>query len=101
MAPLGPTNGRRDQTWRRQGGGLAAGHERSYKVNVGAEASVRAVLCWYDSPGERLINALDLLLVAADGTIFSTTALVRTNTVEVLNVKNLPAGEQVFKVKGF
>jgi hypothetical protein len=82
--------------------GLKTGDERLYKVNVPADASVRAVLCWYDSPGERLINALDLFLVAADGTaISSTTAPARINTVEILNVKNLPAGEHVFKVGGF
>ena len=83
--------------------GLKTGDERTYRVDVPASARVRAVLCWYDAAGERLINDLDLALTAADGSAVPGTSAVpdRTNTVEVLEVRNLPAGPYVFKVTGF
>ena len=83
--------------------GVRTGEARSHRVDVPAHARVRAVLAWYDAAGERLINDLDLGMVSADGASVpgASAGPDRTNTVEVLDVQDLPAGPYDFKVTGF
>ena len=40
-------------------GGVNTGVRRRYRVMVRTGAKLRVILCWYDVPGERLINDLD------------------------------------------
>ncbi|HEY5515003.1 MAG TPA: S8 family serine peptidase, partial [Pengzhenrongella sp.] len=42
--------------------GVRTGQVRRHRVTVGANGRLRAVLAWYDVPGERLVNDLDLTL---------------------------------------
>jgi len=79
--------------------GLCTGEERLFGLDVQEGASLRAVLCWYDSPGERLINDLDLALVRPDGSV--ATNPDRTNTVEVLEAARLSAGRHLLRVSAF
>jgi subtilisin family serine protease len=80
--------------------GLRTGDERQYGLQVPANASLRVVLAWYDAPGERLINDLDLALVRPDGTS-TPTSPDRTNTVEVIDASRLDAGRYVVRVRAF
>lgn len=80
--------------------GLTTGEERLYALQVAGGASLRAVLCWYDAPGERLINDLDLTLLDPGGR--GTPPLAdRTNPVEVLAASGLAAGRYLLKVSAF
>ncbi|MES1243870.1 MAG: S8 family serine peptidase [Acidobacteriota bacterium] len=83
--------------------GLKTGDERLYAVQVKAGASLRAVLCWYDAPGERLINDLDLSLLHLDGPdgVMAPRIPDRANTVEVLDAPALAAGRYLLKVSAF
>jgi hypothetical protein len=65
------------------------------------------VLCWYDAPGEVLVNDLDLCLVDAAGRRTwgnhppgEEGRPDRVNTVEVIAVGDLPAGSYVLEVAG-
>jgi serine protease AprX len=80
--------------------GLETGDQRLYAVNVPEHATLEAVLCWYDEPGERLINDLDLSLLSPDGTAMPR-APDRTNTVEVIRAPRLAAGRYVLRVGAF
>jgi serine protease AprX len=80
--------------------GLRTGEERSYGLQIPTNASLRVVLCWYDAPGERLINDLDLTLVRPDG---GSTPIApdRANTVEVIDAPRLAAGRYIVRVSAF
>jgi serine protease AprX len=80
--------------------GLRTGDERLVPVDVPAGGSLRAVLAWYDAPGERLINDLDLELLHPDGS-GTPPEPDRTNTVEIIEAQGLPAGRYTLKVSGF
>lgn len=86
--------------------GLKTGDERLYAIDIGdiadiaAGASLRAVLCWYDAPGERLINDLDLILLHPDGRS-APSSPDRTNPVEVIQASGLAAGRYLLKVSAF
>ncbi len=81
--------------------GLTTGDERLYAVHVDEGATLKAVLCWYDEPGERLINDLDLALLGPDGVDVLPRAPDRTNTVEVVEAPRLAAGRYVLRVRAF
>jgi serine protease AprX len=80
--------------------GLKTGDERLFAIDVGAGASLRAVLCWYDAPGERLINDLDLTLLHPDGRS-APRSPDRTNPVEVIDAPGLAAGRCILRVSAF
>ena len=69
-------------------------------TNVYTRSKYRKELCWYDEPGERLINDLDLALLLPNGAELPQTA-DRTNTVEVIEAGELTAGRYVLRVRGF
>ena len=80
--------------------GLTTEEERLYAIQIADGASLRAVLCWYDAPGERLINDLDLTLLDPAGG--STPRRPdRTNPVEVLAAPRLAAGRYILRVSAF
>jgi subtilisin family serine protease len=83
-----------------EGAGLKTGETRLYPVEVPANGSLRAVLCWYDAPGERLINDLDLTLLNPDGSDVPRVP-DRTNTVEILEAQSLVGGQYTLRVNGF
>jgi serine protease AprX len=80
--------------------GLKTGEERRYAVQVPSGATMKAVLCWYDEPGERLINDLDLALFTEDGAEVVRLA-DHTNTVEVIEAPRLAAGRYLLRVSAF
>ncbi|MDB5862958.1 MAG: peptidase and in kexin sedolisin [Betaproteobacteria bacterium] len=86
---------------------IDTGRHRDVAVRLAKAGRLRAVLCWYDPPGERLINDLDLTLLdvhknplAPDGGAAAATA-DRINTVECIDRTVLPAGRYFLRVNGF
>ncbi len=84
-------------------GGVRTGQVRRHRITVSPDTRLRAVLAWYDVPGERLVNDLDLTLTGPGAaapiwgnhqtgspTIPGTPD--RANTVEVVDVSGLAAG---------
>lgn len=47
--------------------GLETGDRREFWIDQLRSGPFRAVLCWYDTPGETLVNDVDLSLETADG----------------------------------
>ena len=86
---------------------LDTGQQRDAVVRLRARSRLRAVLCWYDPPGERLVNDLDLSLLDAGGTVLalgSTGAAPgpdRSNPVESIDLASLAAGAYTLRVSGF
>jgi serine protease AprX len=83
---------------------LSTGGARRFSLSLGVAGRVRAVLAWYDAPGETLVNDLDLALLAADGTVTwgnhdaaSHGTPDRSNTVEVIDL-DLPAGGHTIRI---
>ena len=89
------------------------GQQRDIRVVLRKPARLRAVLCWTDPAGERLINDLDLALLAPDGRTLALGSPEpggdtnghagpdRTNPVECIDQAALPAGHHVLRVSGF
>jgi hypothetical protein len=85
--------------------GLATGGLR--QIAWHGPGRLRAVLCWYDAPGETLVNDLDLVLLDAGGQVrawgnhpvgaFGSPD--RRNTVECIDVE-LGAGAWTLQVRG-
>jgi hypothetical protein len=48
---------------------IDTGQQRDVTLRLTQAARLRAVLCWYDEPGERLVNDLDLILIDPTGAI--------------------------------
>ena len=89
--------------------GIGTGGSSTKRIKVQAGATARFVLCWYDYPGERLINALDLEVVLPNGTAVhgnaGFTALAPSgrdecNTVLVVDVGPFDAGVLEVRVRG-
>lgn len=91
--------------------GVRTGQVRRHRVTVGANGRLRAVLAWYDVPGERLVNDLDLTLIGPgaaapiwgnhqNGSPTTPGTPDRTNTVEVVDVSGLAAGTWELAVTG-
>ena len=87
--------------------GLNTGQTAAYTLQVSQPGLLRAVLAWYDAPGETLVNDLDLSLIDLAGSSFwgnhpasGSGAPDRANTVEVLNLKITLAGSYTLLVSG-
>ena len=91
--------------------GVRTGQVRRHRLTVGANGRLRAVLAWYDLPGERLVNDLDLTLIGPgvaapvwgnhqNGSPTTPGTPDRTNTVEVVDVSGLAAGTWELAVTG-
>ncbi|HMZ29290.1 MAG TPA: peptidase S8/S53 subtilisin kexin sedolisin, partial [Thauera aminoaromatica] len=85
--------------------GVATGERR--RIDCTGPGRLRAVLCWYDAPGEALINDLDLVLCDAGGSVLAwgnhpagaVGSPDRRNTVECIDVA-LGEGEWMLEVRG-
>jgi len=86
--------------------GLATGQTKSYTLAIGTNGFLRAVLTWYDVPGERLINDLDICARSGNQTIWGnhlpgeSGVADRCNTVEVIDLPNAAAGTWELIVQG-
>jgi hypothetical protein len=91
--------------------GVRTGQVRRHRITIGANGRLRAVLAWYDLPGERLVNDLDLTLTGPgaaapiwgnhqNGSPTTPGTPDRTNTVEVVDVSGLAAGTWELAVTG-
>ncbi len=92
-------------------GAVATGGTRRFRLRLPHGGRLRAALCWYDVPGERLVDDLDLTLTGP-----APAPLVRgnhepghperpgepdrANTVEVVDVDGLAGGTWVLAVHG-
>lgn len=86
-------------------GGLASGEVREFPFTVARPGPLRAVLAWYDAPGETLVNDLDLCLVAPGGRRVwgnhprgADAAPDRRNTVEAVHLPEAAPGEYTLRV---
>jgi len=86
------------------------GQHRDAPVRLTRAGRLRAVLCWYDPPGERLINDLDLTLIGPDGKVLARGGIPgggpaaqadRSNPVECIDLPNLPKGRYLLRTSGF
>jgi len=83
------------------------GQVRDAGVRLRARSRLRAVLCWYDPPGERLVNDLDLCLLDASRTVLAlgnagaTPGPDRSNPVECIDLPALAPGAYTLRVSGF
>ena len=87
--------------------GVGTGELREYRFTLRRAGTVRAVLAWYDAPGERLVNDLDLTLTGPGGTKVwgnhpagQAGGPDRANTVEVVHLADAAPGEYVLRVTG-
>ena len=84
--------------------GLATGEMREYRLTVRRPGALRAVLCWYDAPGEVLVNDLDLALMGPSGRVHGNHppgqpgVPDRRNTVELVHLPDAPVGEYTLRV---
>ena len=90
---------------------VRTGTARTFPLRVPDGGRVRAALCWYDEPGERLVNDLDLTLTGpapappvhgnhVPGHPERPGVPDRVNTVEVVDVDGLAGGTWVLTVRG-
>jgi hypothetical protein len=82
-----------------QDNGLETGGTAFHAIDLPVPARLRAVLAWYDAPGEVLVNDLDLQLATPDGTVLAGQTPDRANTVERIEA-TLPAGTYRLTVTG-
>lgn len=89
---------------------LETGQHRDIALRLKANSHLRVVLCWYDPPGERLINDLDLSLLDASGQAIALGSIAglapsmtpdRCNPVECIDLPTLTAGHYVLRISGF
>ncbi|MEJ2692017.1 MAG: S8 family serine peptidase [Candidatus Thiodiazotropha sp.] len=87
--------------------GLDSGGKRQFHFTQEREDSLRVLLAWYDYPGERLINDLDLCLIQADGRRIWGNHNAggdgdpdRINTVELIDLERLAPGRHTLEVIG-
>ena len=91
--------------------GVRTGQTRRHRVMLPGPGRIRAVLAWYDLPGERLVNDLDLTLTGPgvpapvwgnhqNGSPTTPGTPDRTNTVEVVDVSGLAGGTWELAVTG-
>lgn len=80
--------------------GLQTGDRLTFPLEIASAGRIRAVLCWYDAPGERLINDLDLSLTLPSGSDISA-GPDRVNTVEIVEAGMDAAGHCAIQVVGY
>lgn len=87
--------------------GVATAERFERRFELAAPGRVRALACWYDAPGERLINDLDLSLCDEQGVLAwgnhpegGAGSPDRRNNVERIELE-LPAGRYMLRVDGF
>lgn len=86
--------------------GLRSGDSWSSEFELKSEGAVSAVLAWYDAPGERLVNDLDLTLLTALGEVVArgnhapgaVGGADRVNTVERIDAPKLAPGKYVLRI---
>ncbi len=86
--------------------GLRSGDAWSAEFALKSEGAVSAVLAWYDAPGERLVNDLDLTLLTSLGEVVArgnhapgaVGSADRVNTVERIDAPRLAPGKYVLRV---
>ncbi len=92
-------------------GAVGTGGSRRFRLPLRHGGRLRAVLCWYDVPGERLVDDLDLTLTGPGpapsvhgnhepGRPDRPGEPDRANTVEVVDVDGLTGGTWVLAVHG-
>lgn len=89
-------------------GAARTGSTRAFAVTLPAAGRLRAVLCWYDVPGEHLINNLDLSITGPglSAPVWGNHPPAAAgfpdllNTVEVIDIDALPAGTYHLTVGG-
>ncbi len=89
------------------GRGLVTGTRRTWRLSLTRPGPLRVVLTWYDAPGERLVNDLDLRVDGPAGLLAwgnhdpgSTGSPDRTNTVEVVDLPQAGAADLTITVTG-
>jgi subtilisin family serine protease len=88
---------------------LDTGQRRDVPLQLARPARLRAVLCWTDPPGERLVNDLDLSLLDSLGRVLAlggaddapATTADRVNPVECIDIGPLAAGSYRLRIEGF
>jgi hypothetical protein len=91
----------------RQNRSVVTGQSRRTTITVNGPSPLRVVLAYSDYPGERLVNNLNLIVTAPDGTTHAGNqaegappALDTTNNVEVVQVTTPAAGQWTVDVIG-
>ena len=84
--------------------GLAKGEERTFPVTIRQGGSLRATLSYTDAPAtpsadKTLVNDLDLKIVGPNGEVVTRNDHV--NNTEMVELKNLPAGQYKVVVSGY
>ena len=84
---------------------LSTGEIREFPIILSQKGNLRAVLCWYDPPGETLINNLDLCLIEPSGErVWGNHRPGEhgqpdgINTVETIAINDLAAGRYTLRV---
>lgn len=77
--------------------GLATGERFALRLAVPIGGRLRVALCWYDPPGERLVNDLDLRVRGADDAVIAGQVPDRVNPSERLSL-DVPAGSLTVEV---
>ena len=84
---------------------LLTGEMREFPITLNQKGHLRAVLCWYDPPGETLINNLDLCLIEPSGERVwgnhrpgERGQADGLNTVETIDINDLPTGRYTLRV---
>jgi subtilisin family serine protease len=82
--------------------GLTTGEAREYRLQITQPGPFKAVLAWYDAPGEVLVNDLNLNLIDPTGERVwgnhptgSPGQTDRVNSVEVIHVPSLQPGDYI------
>ena len=85
--------------------GMMTGEARAHAVAARLPGAFRAVLTWYDAPGETLVNDLDLCLVNSRGEKIwgnhpggGAGTPDRVNNVEVIDIPELDPGDYELRV---
>ena len=85
--------------------GMMTGETRDYPVRINQHGGFRAVLSWYDPPGETLINNLNLCLIEPSGDRVwgnhrpgDRGQPDEINNVEAIAIEDLSAGNYILRV---
>lgn len=88
--------------------GLSTGEQHVFPIRLNKSQPFRAVLTWYDAPGEGLINNLNLSLMQQGKVLYwgnhsdsKPGARDLVNNVEVIEPTELPEGDYVLRVQAF